>query len=317
MVPLIDMREQNGNKTAFANQLGQSLHEFGFVRLINHGVPEKAILDADEAGRRFWALPAEVKDVYSREPYKVGTRVGYARNAETALSADKVDIKEEWGINAHPEPPYDAKAMLAAVTQVPDLGGKVLKLFDSFEKLSVRLMRSIALYSGEDERALDPWFENSASYMRLLHYPGGGNAAGHLDFNMLTLLHVSEPGLWVRDRKGGEHEITTGKGELVLNGGMQLGLITNDHLRPSWHWVEAAQPRTSIPFFLHPRRDVVLHPLIRYVGQPPAKAPPYFPEADEKGWVTISTGEFNDLRLKEIYERQRSSQLALGQQLAL
>ncbi len=317
MIPVLDMRDQAKDKAGFAQALGSTLHEFGFVRLVGHGVLEKAIHEADEAGRRFWALPQDVKDRYSRDPYRVGSRVGYGHNAETALSAQKVDIKEEWGINAHPEPPYNARQMLDGVVEVPDLGAKTLRLFEQFEALSKRVMRSVSLYSGLGERALDPWFKDSASYMRLLNYPEQGNAAGHLDFNMITLLHVSEPGLKVRDRKGKEHAVITEPGELILNGGMQLGVITNDHLRPSWHLVEAARPRTSIPFFLHPRRDVVLKPMGRFADLNPAKVPPYFPPRDERGHFAIETGAFNDQRLKEIYQRTPGTQQSVNEQLGL
>jgi len=316
-IPVLDMRDQRTDKQGFAQQLGETLHTFGFVRLTGHGVTAKAIHEADEAGRKFWALPQAVKDRYSQEPYKVGIRVGYGHNAETALSSTKVDIKEEWGINACPEPPYNAREMLNGVLEVPHFGDKILRLYDQFEKCAARVMRSIAIYGELGERTFDPWLKDSASYMRLLNYPQKGNAAGHLDFNMLTLLHVSEPGLIVRDRKGRQHHVTTEPGELILNGGMQLGLITNDHLRPSWHEVKADIPRTSIPFFLHPRRDVVLTPVGKFAQLNPGKVPPYFPPRDEKGRFAIETGEFNAQRLKEIYQRAPGTVQTVKEQLAL
>lgn len=339
MIPLLDMRDQRKDPQAFAKTLGDSLHTFGFVRLVGHGVPEYVINEAAAVGKKFWALPDPVKDRYSEPPYQAGANVGYARNKETALSSNIPDIKEEWGIRSRaagqptlaelmalPEAKLvvpegmtaseaithlaikqrrDRAAEMLNLPEVPQFGDKTIRLFDAFEQLSVRVMRSIALYAGEKEDRFDSWAVNSESYMRLLHYPQAGNAAGHLDFNMLSFLDVDEPGLWVRDRKGNDHKVISEKGELILNGGMQLGLITNDYLRPSWHWVEAEKPRNSIPFFFHPHLDVTLEPLSKFAASVPRQYPSYFPPRDDKGHFAISVRDFNNQRLYEIYERNK------------
>ena len=305
MIPVIDMRNYETDKQAFAQLVGQSLHEFGFFRLVNHTIPQQVIDSAKQTASAFWALPEAVKDKYNTAPYDQTKTVGYIRNGELALSADKVDIKEEWGIRSNfpdnPVKPID----LLDLPDVPGFGKNALALFDSFQTLAVQLMRSIAIYSGEPENIFDGWTKNSDSYMRFLHYPQGGNAAGHLDFNILTLLDVDEPGLFVRDRAGKVHEVTTGPGELIVNGGMQLGMLTNDHLRPSGHWVVADRPRNSIPFFYHTDLDYVLKPIGKYAAQRSDKDPSYFPSRDENGDFAITARDFKALRIGEIYDRAK------------
>lgn len=321
-IPLVDMRDKAKDPVAFAKAFGAALKDFGFVRLIGHGISDAVINEADEAGRSFWALPTAVKDKYASGLYgpDTGNGVCYVRNGEYALSSTKVDIKEELGINGASKAPHSAIEMLNAITEVPDLGVKTMRLYEKYEEIAKSLMGSIAVYSGESEQYFDDWFKERTAYMRQLNYPEKGNAEGHLDFSMLTLLHVSDDGLKVRSRKGQEFAIGPAKGELIINGGMQLDLITNLDIRSSWHWVEADRPRTSLPFFLHPMEHIVLQPLPKFRANPPANVPSYFPQRDENGHYAITTGEFNAMRRKEIYDKQQNKAKArqsLQDQLAI
>lgn len=319
-IPLVDMRLKKKDPVAFAMAVGTALHDFGFFRLVGHGVSEKTIKDADMAARRFWALPLEVKDRYSTGNYAAasGSGVCYVRNGEYALSSDKVDIKEELGINgAVKTPALTAREMLDAIKEVPDLGEKTMRVYDRFSGIAKSIMGSIAVYSGEQESYFAEWFKEPTAYMRHLHYPHKGNAAGHLDFSMLTVLHVSEEGLYVRNRHGENFQVAPRKGELIINGGMQLDLITNLHIRSSWHGVEANVPRTSMPLFLHPMDHIALEPLPRYRANAPKQVPSYFPPRDENGFYSILTKDFNDIRRREIYEKQDKVRHSLKGQLAL
>lgn len=318
-IPLVDMRLKKKDPVAFAMNFGEAMRDFGFVRLMGHGIPEKMIQEADQAGRKFWALPTAVKDQYAHGLYAAGAGNGvcYVRNGEIALSSDKADTKEELGIAGAARGEHSARNMLDAIKEVPDLGAKTMRLYNAFEGVAKGLMGSIAVYSGEKEDRFNQWFREPTAYMRQLYYPQQGNAAGHLDFSMLTLLHVSEPGLMVRNRKGQEFAVTTNKGELVVNGGMQLDLITNLHIRSSWHWVESDRPRTSIPFFLHPMDDVALEPLPKFRGETRGADPKYFPPRDADGFYSILTKDFNDLRRKEIYDKVTKAWVSLKDQLAI
>lgn len=115
-----------------------------------------------------------------------------------------------------------------------------------------------------------------------------GTAANHLDLNLLTWLRANKKGLHVTDRSGHEHAVVAKKGELILNGGMMLGLLTNDDMRPSWHRVEATEPGDTIVFFAHPNPDFVLSPLESFKKAALAVKPDYFP-ADDK---PITANEF-------------------------
>lgn len=108
--------------------------------------------------------------------------------------------------------------------------------------------------------------------LRILHYPpipfeieeAAVRAAAHEDINLITLLPAAtSPGLEVQDTLGHWHSIDCAEGSLVVNVGDMLALCTKDYYRATTHRVinplnHENYSRYSMPFFLHPRPDVVL-----------------------------------------------------------
>lgn len=302
MIPLFDLREYDADKRGFAQKLGDAFSVFGFVRIVGHGIPEDLLKKADTVNAAFWDLPNDVKDRYSQPPYQLGY-VAYGRDAEKALSSTAPDRKENWDVRSRWVGTQYAEttAPLLAVPEVPEFGQTHLTLFGAFEALTRRVMQPLSLYMGQPENWFDDKFDRNDSMMRSIHYPQGGNAAGHLDLNMLTWLRAEKPGLFISDKFKRVHEVTAAPGELLLNGGMQLGLLTNNNLEPMGHWVKANYPRDTVVFFVHPNPDVVLAPLPKFAGQPPAKDPSYFPQRDAKGQYGIRVHDFNMQQIGKIY----------------
>lgn len=305
MIPKFDLRDYAQDKSKFAHDLGRAFYEFGFVRIAGHEIPENILLRADRAAADFWALPDATKDQSTIAPLK--GLIGYSRNSEKALGANSVDLKEEWSVRARMPAAFSGDASLnlpqnpLAVACVPHFEGDIKTLFHAFEDLTRRVMQPISLYMGESENWFDDKFNNSHSMMRLIHYPSGGNAAGHLDLNFLTWLRAEKPGLFVRARNGRDYKVTAAPGELLLNGGMQLGLLTNNDLKPSWHKVKATEPRDTIVFFVHPNPDFELSPLAKFAKTPPTKFPSYFPPRDEKGAFKITVDDFVRKEVTKIF----------------
>jgi isopenicillin N synthase-like dioxygenase len=104
--------------------------------------------------------------------------------------------------------------------------------------------------------------------LRLIHYPAteGGNehrARAHNDVNLITLLiGGNEAGLEAQDRQGNWVSCNCSEDEIICNIGDMLELISNKKLKSTTHRVVAkgneSKSRYSIPFFLHPRPEVVL-----------------------------------------------------------
>jgi len=301
-IPRFDLRDYAKDKVAFSQALGKAFHDFGFVRIVGHGIPEDILKNADKAAAKFWALPEAVKDL-SVVKGKEGI-VGYTRNAEKALGQKAPDIKEEWSVRARmPEinGKVDRAEQYLTVPGIPDFKGSMTALFSEFEKLTLRIMQPFSLYMGEKEDWFADKFDRSHSMMRLLNYPQAGTAADHIDINLLTWLRAEKPGLFIKARDNTIHEVTAEPGELLLNGGMELGVLTNTDLQPSWHKVEAKEARRTIVFFAHPNPDYVLQPLPKFAGNPPAKVPDYFPEPDQDGVRRMATGPFVRKEVAKIF----------------
>ncbi|MDB5491850.1 MAG: 2OG-Fe(II) oxygenase superfamily protein [Micavibrio sp.] len=288
-IPLFDLRKFDANKIGFAKAVGKAFREYGFIRVVGHGIPDHLLNDAADNASAFFELPDDVKAgfwVKGAEGFS-----SYTKNFEQALGAKQVDLKEEWFVRArHPEGEPKTSRLRESynVPQVPGFQKSVLNLYGAFEDATVKFMRVLALYMDLEENYFDDKFDRSNSSMRLLHYPTAGTAASHLDLNFLTWLRANKKGLYVTDRSGQEHAVVAKKGELILNGGMMLGLLTNDDMRPSWHRVEATEPRDTIVFFAHPNPDFFLSPLEAFKTAALGIKPGYFP-ADDK---PITANEF-------------------------
>ena len=118
--------------------------------------------------------------------------------------------------------------------------------------------------------------KNSNTHLfRIIHYPplrgsegdGAVRAAAHEDINLITLLPTSTaPGLQVKDREGTWYDVACDPGAIIINTGEMLQTASRGYYEATTHRVvnptgsQANTSRYSMPFFLHPRRDVYLTP---------------------------------------------------------
>jgi isopenicillin N synthase-like dioxygenase len=121
-------------------------------------------------------------------------------------------------------------------------------------------------------------------------------AGEHEDINLITLLvGASADGLEVLNRNNEWVGITEVEDHIVVNVGDMLQRYTNDKLISTTHRVinppkeKWAEPRFSIPFFLHPRPEARLDCL-----------PSCIDSENPKKYEDCSANEFLIQRLKEI-----------------
>lgn len=120
--------------------------------------------------------------------------------------------------------------------------------------------------------------------LRLLHYPENRlpdngthvGIAAHTDFECLTLILQSEPGLEVRTRTGDWSEVPHGSRTITVLFGDMLERWTNGQLRATPHRVDnRRQGRQSIVLFVAVDKGVDVKPLEQFIpaGQTPRFAP--------------------------------------------
>lgn len=287
IVPVIDMRLRDENHAKFAYQLGQAFETIGFARLINHPVP----LDLIQRARRWSAVLYAYKDEVLRqwEDLSSGRQVGFTPfRTEQAAGQKLKNLMRFWHIRSLKQCQNLGYDPMFPDSLVPQFGPTMLELFGLLEEMALNLLGDLDLYLGPESPGLRDMAIGGASVLRNIHYPivGDRGASGamrsfwHEDINFITLLiAATKRGLIVIDREGNKHPVMEEPGEIVVDGGDMLQLATGGRLTKDWrlkggrfrastHGVENPNledgeedtDRNSMPFFVHPRPDVILWP---------------------------------------------------------
>ncbi len=298
----------NGNeeeRRGFVDQLGRAFHEIGFVGVINHGI-EKPLIDGFyQACKAFFSLPGPVKEKY--EIAGMAGQRGYTSfGKEHAKHSRVADLKEFFQIGQEitdGDPIKDQYPDNISVEEIPSFLEQGIRLFKAFEQVGVRLLEAIALHLNLSEHFFASDVHNGNSILRAIYYPPLINppdsairAEQHEDINLITLLvGASAGGLEILTKQGEWVPILPEDDEIVINVGDMLQRLTNDYLQSTTHRVvnppkaEWHVPRLSIPFFLHPRKDMDLTCLDVCVN-----------EQHPRKYETITAGDYLEERLKEI-----------------
>jgi isopenicillin N synthase-like dioxygenase len=241
----------------------RSLRETGFAVLTNHPLPAELVQEMYDDWLAFFATEAKYN-----YPFTPDKQDGYfsSKVSETAKGNTVKDIKEffhvyPWG--QYPTEVSDAARRL--YDQAGDLARELLDWVEAETPPEVAARFSMPL-----SEMLDG---SRNTLLRILRYPpltgqepaGAVRAAAHEDINLLTVLPAAnEPGLQVRDTKGGWHDVPCDFGSLAINVGDMLQLASGGYYPSTTHRVmnptgeSAKRSRISAPLFLHPANDVIL-----------------------------------------------------------
>ena len=65
-IPLVDLQKftqgSEAERQEFVQELGHAFQEFGFVGVINHGIPKELVNKFYAESKAFFSLPVEVKE---------------------------------------------------------------------------------------------------------------------------------------------------------------------------------------------------------------------------------------------------------------
>jgi isopenicillin N synthase-like dioxygenase len=284
--------------------LGESLVNTGFVKVDGHQVTQARVDAAYEDIRAFFALPEATKRHYLM-PGTGGARGFTSFGQEHAKDNPVGDLKEFWHIGQENPPggKFEGDFMPNLwPAEVPTFQANLLGLFTDLEACAGTLLEAIALYLGLPQRHLADMIVGGNSILRLIHYPalkeryipGGVRASAHEDINLITLLPAAtESGLELLDRDGKWHAVDGLEGEIVADAGDMLSRHVNAKIPSTTHRVvNPTSPdavRYSMPFFCHPRPEVLL-------DCPPEILAP----GERKRFEPITAHDFLMQRLREI-----------------
>lgn len=298
-VPTLSLADYSSetHRDEFIHSLYESIQDYGFVVIKNHGISHEVIQQAYELSKKLFDLPEKTKISYEGES---GQRGYIAFGKETAKGHNTPDIKEYWHIGPEIDPKkeiYSDYPDNLWPGEIPEFKTFFCELYDSLNTLAQKILSALAEAMELEPNYFGNMIQDGNSVQRLIHYPALsdkdiGNAmraAAHVDINLITLLiGATDSGLELQDNDGSWLPVHNKEGEIVIDTGDMMARLTNNTIPATMHRVvnpkDTSRARYSIPFFVHPKNDVMLASLPHF-GE--AKLPP------------ISAGDFLSERLKE------------------
>lgn len=283
-VPVLDLRDLRSTdpsvRQALAQEIADACGRVGFFYAKNHGIPEEEIDLIFRTAEDFHNLPLGTKMESSltlnnhAQGYLHGMTKGTGKNlAENLQEAfqirrplDDDDPDLLAGKPLHGKIPWPAA--------MPDLKPRMMRYYDHVDSLGYALLSFFELGLDLQPGTLKAYFGKDMNSLRLLHYPPQRpdepgihlGARAHSDTNAFTILaQDNNGGLEVRNRDGDWIAVPPVPGTLVVNVGEVLK-VWSDAVFPSVvHRVinRSGRERYSIPFFMYPSFDALIHPLIR------------------------------------------------------
>jgi isopenicillin N synthase-like dioxygenase len=255
-IDIIDFTKENAK-----NKFVKSLKNTGFAVLNNHQIDINLINTVYNE----WANFFNSKDKYDYM-FDLEKQDGYfPMKSENAKGYSVKDIKEfyhiylPWGRI----PEQLLKNTLLIRSKLKSIGIELLSWIDDLAPIDIKNNFSMPLQD------MVEGCENNL--LRIIHYPplrenddkNAIRAAAHEDVNLITvLISGSEPGLQVLDKNNNWVDVKSDPGWLIINIGDMLQECSNAYFPSTTHRVINPilnnNSRFSIPFFLHPRGEVIL-----------------------------------------------------------
>jgi isopenicillin N synthase-like dioxygenase len=277
-IPLIDLDDA---EEIVIPALTQAFCEVGFVLVKGHGISGSLINEVRKQTAAYFQRPLAKKlaDQITPDNYRGYIPLGFF-SPNTARDVAEVTPDQYEGYKLHFEVDADDEVRTQCDLYGPNrwppeseaLKSAVLSFWRACDAAGARLLGLIARIMDVDEAAFLSLFEYPLTNMTLLHYPpvsADSKRFGihpHKDTDALTLLFPDPVGgLWLRPRDSKDWlEVTAPPGTLVVNIGDLLELWSGGLFVSTPHKVVNAsgRERYSFPFFMVPRHNVVVAPLI-------------------------------------------------------
>lgn len=302
-IPVVDLEDffSGDRKHSFVKEVGSALEEIGFFAVKNHSITEKILKNIYSVSTSFFNLPSLIKSGYERP--EILRQRGYTSfGQEHAKGSNAPDLKEFYMIASESisDSPFGPNIW---PNEIPELKKSSVAMFNHLEDLSNILLQCCALYIDENLNFFTDMTKNSDTLLRIIHYPplgsevppGSIRSGAHEDINLITLLCSSTArGLELLQRNGEWLSVETSSEYVIVDSGDMIQNLTNGLFKSTTHRVvnppEITQRRFSLPFFVHPRKNIDLSPIescIRKTG-------------GIKKYPNITAGEYLNKRLEEI-----------------
>ena len=284
-LPLLDVGDYIAGKDGALEQLAANIRaiqsSLGFSAIVNHGVDQSFIDEAEQQVKEAFHLPQDELQKYFHGEHIQGywpansvtnVRPGYETEKEWkstlagwAVLRDREpnDPKVVQGIKHRAQNKWPDPALL------PDFKAKINRYHNAMVDLAFKLLKAYSVALGQSPDFLDEDFADSEWYGRLNYYAGSPNAEGelantaHSDHSFITLLPMSPiPGLQVRTPNMDWIDVECVPGAIIVNGGEWLNQLSNGRFMATPHRVtEPPTERVSMPLFFDPGDEAFNDPV--------------------------------------------------------
>jgi isopenicillin N synthase-like dioxygenase len=267
----------DGDKRAFARELGEALRAIGFAILEGHGVDPRLYDEAEGKVLELFTRPTLPEKLRYRARRHGSVNQGYFPLKETSdIHPDLVEgwvfCRRAFDLGDDPARPL----RLEEFWPLPELEPFFRRLVRAHEALILPVMQAILSHLGCDPHLYDGRLSSTNFGQRLNYYPplspadeasGAGRLLGHEDVDLFTFLPAPRiEGLQVLNRANMRWiRLSAPSGTIVLNTGDYMQRITNDALPSTTHRVSAPRdpglrrsPRVSFPMAVYVWEDEIL-----------------------------------------------------------
>ncbi|KAK6246168.1 hypothetical protein SCA6_009258 [Theobroma cacao] len=273
-VPVIDLSDPDEKKMLEA--IIDASCNWGIFQVVNHGIPDEVIRKLQEAGKVFFELPQEEKELYAKPPGSQSIE-GYGTKLQKELQGKKAWVDHlfhkiwpprEINYQCWPKNPPSYREANEEYTK--HMHGVVDKLFRC---LSVGL----GLEGHELKEAVGG--ENLVYLLKINYYPPcprpdlALGVPSHTDMSSLTILVPNDVQGLQANRGGHWYDVKYIPNALIIHIGDQVEIASNGMYRSVLHrtTVNKEQTRISWPVFLEPPSDLEVgpHPKLVNEANPP------------------------------------------------
>ena len=274
-LPIVDVSALVGNDGARLDAtvaaLRRAASEVGFLYVTGHGVPAEHIAALESVARDFFALPAAAKLEYYIGRSK--NHRGYVPPGEEVFYSQTKDTKEAFDLSRDlPDADYGPASRLLGRNvwprEVPEFRAAVNAYYDRVFELGRALLGGFALALELPASYFEPYLQRPPSQLRLIHYqpsePGAETMGigAHTDYECLTILHATAPGLQVINGAGQWVAAPPVPGAFVVNIGDLLEVWSNGVFVSTSHRVlPVPEARYSFPLFFTVDYETRVEPL--------------------------------------------------------
>lgn len=199
-----------------------------------------------ETSAKYFRLPLDTK--LSQSMPSIESNRGYSASGQEKLGSESADLKETLHVGRENDKNYP-NLWPAEEGELVDFKETIAGFYDFCARMSVEVMRAIAVGLDIDEQYFDGFMSSGDHKLRLLHYPEVNRdvfksnenqvrAGAHTDYGAVTLLFQDgRGGLQVKTPTGGYINATPIENAVIVNAGDLLARWSNDTVKSTVHRV--------------------------------------------------------------------------------